>query len=91
MLYKGEMPLLMRMVISLSNEILNYLRASPFTHPEKEWRKLRGAGQAAAGQRTEAAKFLFASPSGGDLNNCKIASLTLYHDPLPMRNTRLRF
>ncbi len=29
--YKGERPLLMRMGISLSNEILNYLRASPLT------------------------------------------------------------
>jgi len=28
--YKGERPLLMRKVISLSNEIFNYLRASPF-------------------------------------------------------------
>jgi len=29
--YKGERPLLIRMVISLSNEIFTYLRASPPT------------------------------------------------------------
>ena len=31
--YKEERALLMRMVISLSNEIFNYLRASPFAFP----------------------------------------------------------
>jgi ABC-type molybdate transport system permease subunit len=30
--YKGERPSLMRMVISLPNEIFNYLTASPFTY-----------------------------------------------------------
>ena len=35
--YKGERPLLVRMVISLSNEIFTYLRASPTTvsHPSR--------------------------------------------------------
>jgi hypothetical protein len=30
--YKGERPLLMRMVINLSNEIFNYLKAPPFRY-----------------------------------------------------------
>ena len=35
--YKGERPLLMRMVISLPNEIFNYLTASPFMDEIKRW------------------------------------------------------
>ena len=34
--YKGERPLLVRMVISLSNEIFTYLRASPLTRSRGE-------------------------------------------------------
>ena len=36
--YKGERPLLMRKVISLSSEIFNYLRMSPFMNDDHLYR-----------------------------------------------------
>ena len=35
MRYKGERPLLIRMVISLFSEIFTYLRASPLAHVKR--------------------------------------------------------